>query len=406
MILVSGLAGGLLGVERELKVNVLAGTRTFAFASMLGAVSVFLAKALNLPELILMSFFGFIVITTIMALVKNFRSFDFGVTTPIAFLLAFTIGLLIGNGMYFEGIASSIIITSVLIFKGYTTWLSDTLTHDEMRSALEFGIIAFILYPVVPNTPIDPYGLIIPKTLILVVIVVSSIGFSGFLALRKLGPERGLPMVGALGGLVNSEATTSALANKVCDNRVLTPNAIQGILYSNSVMFIRNLVIAVVVSPTVALIMAGPHVIMSASGAVYGKLQKMTTRTEHPEIQLESPFAIKPSIRFGILFTIISFAVDFLKDFGTGGIYFTSMVGGIISSAAVTASVTSFAATGNIDAETAAYACIFSSMTSTITKLLLAKISGPAGFARKLVPPVVLIIVIGLLALFGVYSLV
>jgi len=151
MLIISALVGGLLGVERELKVQVLAGTRTFMFASMLAALSVYVSDLLHLPGFVLVSFFGFLAITTILAIVKNFRSFDYGVTTPIAFIIAYILGTLVGLGLYFEAIAGSIIVTSFLIFKKYTIWLSETLTHDEMRSALEFGIIAFVLYPVAPT---------------------------------------------------------------------------------------------------------------------------------------------------------------------------------------------------------------------------------------------------------------
>jgi uncharacterized membrane protein (DUF4010 family) len=403
MVIISALVGGLLGVERELKVQVLAGTRTFMFASMLGALSVYVGDLLNLQALVLISFLGFLSITIVLAVVKNFRSFDYGVTTPMAFIIAYILGMLVGTGLYFQAIAGSIIVTSILIFKKYTIWLSETLTHDEMRSALEFGIIAFVLYPVAPTEA--PYGLIIPQKLLLIVIVVSSIGFAGFLALRRMGPERGLPAVGALGGLVNSFATTSALSIKARRNEALVPNVVQGILYANGAMLLRNLVLAGVISLKVAYVMALPQALMTAVGvlAVYTYSRRMQGKTEDTEIRLESPFAILPSIKFGIMFTIISVVILFIKDYGSLGVYAASLLGGMVSSSVVVASMASMAATGSLGMETAAYACILSSMSSTLNKILLARISGPGILTRSLAIPTVVSVAAGLVGLLGMW---
>jgi uncharacterized membrane protein (DUF4010 family) len=405
MVIISALVGGLLGVERELKVQVLAGTRTFMFASMLGALSVYVGDLLNLQALVLISFLGFLSITIVLAVVKNFRSFDYGVTTPMAFIIAYILGMLVGTGLYFQAIAGSIIVTSILIFKKYTIWLSETLTHDEMRSALEFGIIAFVLYPVAPTEAIDPYGLIIPQKLLLIVIVVSSIGFAGFLALRRMGPERGLPAVGALGGLVNSFATTSALSIKARRNEALVPNVVQGILYANGAMLLRNLVLAGVISLKVAYVMALPQALMTAVGvlAVYTYSRRMQGKTEDTEIRLESPFAILPSIKFGIMFTIISVVILFIKDYGSLGVYAASLLGGMVSSSVVVASMASMAASGSLGMETAAYACILSSMSSTLNKILLARISGPGILTRSLAIPTVVSVAAGLVGLLGMW---
>lgn len=399
MLFISALAGGLLGVERELKTQPLAGTRTFMLISTLGALSVYVSERIINENIISLALLGVVLLAILVGLVKNFRSYDFGITTSFALILAFFLGLLIGAGYHFQGIAASIIITSILVFKKYTTILSESLNHDEMRSSMEFGIVAFVLYPVVPDEPIDPYGLINPKTLLMVVIAVSSIGFAGFLALRNVGPERGLPIVGALGGLVNSEATASALAIKATKANEFIPNAIKGILLSNSVMLLRNLVLAILINLNVFIIMLVPHLVMSFMGYVYTMRIRLEKSAKETEINLESPFAIIPSIRFGILFTIISLIANFLKDFGQESIYFASILGGFVSSAAVTASMASLAATGTLDTTTAAYACIMAALSSTGNKILITRISGSKDISKKLVFPISLILFLGILSI-------
>jgi len=211
--------------------------------------------------------------------------------------------------------------------------------------------------------------------------------------------------VGALGGLVNSEATTSALAIKVKDNPGLVPNALIGILYSNSVMLLRNLVLAGVISLGMASIMAVPHFIMGGVGALaaYSFSKKIKRPAKDTAIELQSPFAIWPSIKFGIMFATISIVVLFIKDFGTGGVYVASILGGLVSSAAVVASLASFAVKGSMSIQTAAYAGILSSMTSTLNKILLARISGSDRLMKNLVLPALLTAGAGFVSLLGLW---
>ncbi len=186
MLVISAAVGGLVGIERELKERVIAGMRTFMLVSMFGTLSVYIAEGLNARYFVLVALFGIIFMGLLLGIVKNMSLWDIGITTPIVFIITFLLGVIIGLGLYLEGISSGIIITAILVSKRYSENFKETLTHKEIQNALEFGLIAFVLYPVVPDKTIDAFNLINPKTLILVVIVVATIGFAGFLALRRL----------------------------------------------------------------------------------------------------------------------------------------------------------------------------------------------------------------------------
>ncbi|MEE8402898.1 MAG: DUF4010 domain-containing protein, partial [Candidatus Hydrothermarchaeaceae archaeon] len=303
MLVISSLVGGLIGIERELKDKVIVGMRTFMLTSMFGALSVWIATTFNLSYFLITAFLGIIFIGALVTIIKNMHLWDIGVTTSVAFLLTFVLGVVVGLGMYFEGVAGGLVVTGILVSKAYSTAFSKTLTHQEIRNALEFGIIAFILFPIVPNEPMGPYGLINPRTLILVVILVASIGFAGFIAIRRFGVEGGLPLVGAMGGLINSEAATSAIANKVKKGEVSLPSFKVTIVLTNSVMLLRNLIIAGFVNLTVFRIMVIPQILMAASGLIYARFIKFEKGTKKVETPIEeSPFAIIPSIRFAVFF--------------------------------------------------------------------------------------------------------
>ena len=405
MLVISSLVGGLIGVERELKEKVVVGMRTFMLTSMFGALSVWIATTFNQSYFLIIAFLGIIFVTALVTIIKNMNLWDIGVTTPVAFLLTFVLGVMIGLGMYFEGVAGSLIVTGVLVSKTYSTAFSKTLTHQEIRNALEFGIIAFILFPIVPNAPIDPYGLINPRTLILIIILVASIGFAGFIAIREVGMEKGLPIVGALGGLINSETATGAIADKVKKVEGLLSTFKITIVLTNSVMLVRNLVIAGFLSLAVFRIMVLPQILMAASGLLYARFIKFEKEAKKVEAPIESPFAIMPAIRFAVFFTFISLLVTYLKGFGVGSVYLAAFLGGMVTSAGVTASFASLASTGSLDPAVAAYGCVIAAMGSSIVKIFITHISGTPALTKEVTKPLIIVVLVGLFALLGMWAL-
>ena len=396
MLVISAAVGGLLGIEREKKTIAVAGMRTFMLASMFGTLSVFMADALGERYFIPIAFSGVILITLLAGIIKNYKLNDIGITTPIALLLAFLLGILVGKGYFLESLAGSVIITAVLVSKKYSVEFSEALTHQEIVNALEFGIIVFVLYPIVPDKTIVFFN---PKILVLVIILVASIGFAGFIALRRIGAERGLPVIGALGGLVNSEATTSALAARVKEDEELASPALLGVVLTNVVMLGRNLVIAGFISLAVLKQMLLPQLIMIAAGMLYSYFLKPKKGPKDVYISLESPFAILPAVKFAVLFSITSLVVNYLKDFGVGIVYGAAVLGGLVSSAAVTASLASLSAGNALDLGVAASGCVLSAVGSTFGKLIISRISGPAALTGELSKPMLVIIFIGLAAL-------
>lgn len=388
-----------MGIERELKAKVVAGVRTFSLTSMLGAMSVFLGESLGERYFVLIAFVGVILITVLMGIVKHYILQDIGVTTLVAYMITFVLGAVVGKGFYIEAIAGSIVVTALLVSKEYSKKFSETLTHSEMVNALQFGIIAFVLYPVMPNETIDPYGVINPRILLFVTIVVTAIGFAGYLALKKVGYQWGLPLIGAIGGLFNSEATTSALSARLKGNRELFQPLVHGIVLTNSVMLLRNLVIAGVVSVSVFRGMLFPQLLMVLAGVAY--LLTLRTRAVRGKIEVPvmMPFAILPALIFASMFVLVSWGVNFIKDFGLGSVYIAAVLGGLVSSAATTASFASLYATGNLDLATASAACVLSAVGSSLNKVTISWISGSQALSRYLILPM------GLIALLGILSL-
>jgi len=361
-------------VEREMFKKVVAGTRTFMLVSILGVLGVFISQQVG-GNFMALTTLGVVSLAILLGVIKNFRMDDLGLTTIAAFLIAFGIGVVIGTGNALEGVVLSIVSTGILTAKKYSLELSKTMSMEEMKNALEFGFLAFVLYPLLPDEAIGPLGVINPRTLLFVVLAVSLIGFAGFIAIRRYGAELGLTITGALGGLVNSQATVSALAIKGRAERAIEVFSLQGILLANAVMLLRNIFVAGLIEFQAVMFML-PSVLAMAALATFFALHFRPGKRTKGDIPVESPFAITPALKFGIFFTAVSLLVEVSKDYGPEGVYITSLIAGFVSSGATVASLANLSAGGNLSPLIAANAGVASIMTSLASKIAITRVSG------------------------------
>jgi uncharacterized membrane protein (DUF4010 family) len=375
------LIGILIGIEREHrrpeKMELIAGVRSFTIACIGGMLSSFLALKIN-PGILLISLAFFGIISALYIYIKNVTLKTPGITGPIALYCTFLLGVLISYEFYLPAIAGSVIITLLLAEKRPLHSFATNLTDDEILSAVRFLAVVFILYPL---TPVASYmGIINPRTILLIVIFVATISFISFVVMKQMGSKRGIPLSGMLGGLVNSEATTGALSSMAKKRSDLIEPIFVGIILCNASMLLRNLVIALIVDPTgnVFFLMSIPQILMVIF-SVAVVIKSKNDGHVNESIQLQSPFALSPSIKFALGFAGLSVVTRFANLWvGAAGVYATAL-GGFISSAVVTASVAALAVSGNVSYETAALTAVLASIISTGNKMLLVKWSGPPG---------------------------
>src|SRR3989449_8205068 len=81
-------------------------------------------------------------------------------------------------------------------------------------AALELAVITVIVLPLLPDRGYGPWQVLNPREIWIVVVLVSALYFVGFVAMRVLGPGRGMAITGAVGGLVSSTAITISMAER------------------------------------------------------------------------------------------------------------------------------------------------------------------------------------------------
>ncbi|MGB9132624.1 MAG: MgtC/SapB family protein [Methanosarcina sp.] len=373
------LIGIMVGIEREhrgLEHEIFAGVRSYSITCITGMIVALVSESTG-PDLVYVSTFFFAAICSIITYSKIFLFKRIGVTSPISLFFIFLMGILVGYYYGLYAIVSSIVVSFLLIQKQPLHQFAGNMTKEELYNAIQFLAVAFILYPVMPEKKF--FGLVNLRYAILIVILVSLISFLSYVLLRKFGATRGMCYSGFLGGFVNSEATTAALAGLSKKAVEMAEPVLTGILLCNISMLIRNLALALIVDPTgqTTLLMLPPQVaIILISIAMFLRHNKKFCPVGGEELKIESPFSLGQAFKFGIAFTLILIIGNFAYEFaGTAGIYATAL-GALVSSSGVIVSVTLLAVSGNISFATAANTAVLASLISTINKVLLSKISG------------------------------
>lgn len=400
------LIGILIGIEREHRrteaFELIAGVRSFTISCIAGMLSSYLAQTIHVGILLItLSFFA--IISLLFIYVKNVVMKNPGITGPIALYCTFLLGILIFYDYYLLSVVGAVILTLLLAEKQPLHSFATNLADDEILSAVRFMAVVFILYPITPDKLF--FGVINPRWILLIVIFVSTISFISFVIMKRMGTGRGIFLSGLLGGLVNSEATTGALASMSKKKAKLVEPSYVGIILANASMLMRNLAIAFIVDPSgrVLYLMAPPQIVITLF-AVATVLKSRKDVSTDEEIQLQSPFGLSPAIQFAVGFAGLSIFSKFANMWaGLTGVYATA-IGGLISSAVVTASVTALAVSGVVPYSTAALTAVLASIVSTAAKIMLVKWSGPPklielvnrAFVRFIIVGVVVVIVWGI----------
>jgi len=401
-LLVALLIGALIGTERqrrlaEEKVRGVAGLRTFILISLLGALSSTLAVQYGSGFAIAaLASFTILVGIGFAASASHLGRIDF--TAAVAAIVTFALGMLstFKDGLLLA-VALAIITTWVLATRTTTHRYVEALSEADLLDTLKMGIIALVIYPLLPDTPLDPLGLLSPREIWLFVVLVSLIGYIGYVLIRILGAERGLSLTGVLGGLVSSTAVTSAMAAEVKGNGNVLSSAVFATVVASCTMFPRMLFIVLLVNREIFLPLLPPLLTMTAVGLA---LAYMLLRRSPPldrQVEVKDPFKIVPALKFGIFFAVV-LAVSRLASnyFGDAGAYAASIVAGLADVDAITLTMSTLAKS-SLDPRTAVIAITLAAMTNTIVKLIIAYFMGTREFGNKVAVIFLPIVVSGIL---------
>lgn len=401
--LVALLIGALIGTERqrrlaEEKVRGVAGLRTFILIALLGALSASLAEHYG-PVFAVAALASFIVLVAVgyAASVNVLGRLDF--TAAVAAVVTFALGMLASfEESMVLAVALAILITWILATRSISHRYVEALSETDLLDTIKMGIIAVVIYPILPNTPIDPFGVISPQEIWLMVVLVSLIGYIGYVLIRVLGAEKGLGLTGMLGGLVSSTAVTTAMASEAKEHQEIIPSAVFATTIASCTMFPRMLFIVLLVNRDLFLPLVPQLGIMTLVGLVLAFLLLRKSKPIGKEVNVKDPFKILPALKFGIFFAFVLLASHLASTyFGDAGAYVASMIAGLADVDAITLSMSTLAKS-SLTLETAANAITLAAITNTLVKLSIAYILGNKLFGNRIAVIFLPMIAAGLIA--------
>ena len=144
------------------------------------------------------------------AYVAKIRSDRFGTTSEVSALLTFITGALAMLVDVWIAMALGVINTMLLSEKAMLESYVERLSKVEFLATVKFILVTVIILPVLPNQEFTQFH-INPFKVWQIVIIVSTLGFFGYVLEKKFGSKLGLWMSGIFGGIVSSTAVTLSM---------------------------------------------------------------------------------------------------------------------------------------------------------------------------------------------------
>jgi uncharacterized membrane protein (DUF4010 family) len=386
--------GLLVGMEREWAHKDL-GVRTFAISALLGMLSSLAGLPFSLVCLV-----GVLVVIAYVNWRTMVAEHAPEATTSLALLVTFILGILVGQGHLFTPVASAVVLTAMLAWKTELRRFAGGLKIEEIRSAVLLALLAFVIYPILPNRFVDPWRLVNPHEAWVIVVVIAGIGFVNYVLLKTHG-TRGLYTSGFLAGLVNSTAAAAELAGPVGTGTTSTDVGTAALLLTIVAMFARNLLILALFAPSAAPAAAIPLVAMTIGALLVVHRAKLQAGNSRGEIHLESPVSIRHVFSFAVLFLIIQI-VSILGEryFGKFGFLGINFLGGLVSSASTAAAAAKMVGHGQVAASLAGTGVVLASFASAAVNLpIIHRRAKNPGLTRRIAFCTAALIAIGVAAL-------
>jgi uncharacterized membrane protein (DUF4010 family) len=383
-LVLAAALGLFLGIEREWS-HRSAGVRTFSFITLLGALFTVLERDLLL------------VVGACMVLVMGsaliarglFRQDDgLSLTTAVSMFVAYGVGVLVGSNLISEGVTVAVLSSLLLVLKRELHSFAWGLTREEVRSATEFGVLAFVIYPLLPpgEMPVTVLGLEIaiePRMIWLLVVSVAAIGIVNYAIVKAYG-SRGIAVTGFFGGLASSTAVVGTMLDHVKQRPSAVSYAVAAVLLADAAMAVRNLAIVLAFTlgrgPLVGLVVPlGVVVLGSVAVAAF-----TADWSETVEIDLESPFSMQNALGFGALFALV-LVVSALAQalFGNSGFLLAAALSGLVSSAGATTSAVVLYNGGAIGQQTAILGVMIATVASVVVKAGLTVLGPTRAFGYR-----------------------
>ncbi|SNT09152.1 Uncharacterized membrane protein, DUF4010 family [Sphingomonas laterariae] len=383
--------GAVVGVERHWRERDIplgqrtAGIRTFALMGLFGGIAALIERELasdGRPAGIVLATF-FAVLTSAVTLLRYRETAErggvFSVTSVVAVMLTYALGAVAVLGNVQIASSGGVVLLTVLASREFFHKAMRKLRWAELRSAVILLALTFVLLPILPSEPIGPYGGISPARTLMLVILLASISFGGYIAVRMLGSARGEVAAGAVGGIV---AATAVAVNNARRSKLEDADTAlaAGAIASSAVALVRTGVLVATLAPVIVPLLipalGGAALVMAA----YAALLARKGEQDHAGKAPKNPFELDSVIKMALLLVAITFFAKAASQmFGDAGLFIVSALSGLADVDAATVTVTGMM--DRLSPATGAEAIGLAMLTNMIAKAVYGSLLGSRRFS-------------------------
>ncbi|MBM4198233.1 MAG: MgtC/SapB family protein [Gammaproteobacteria bacterium] len=345
----------LIGIERERRkrdpaVGSAGGLRTHVIAALAGAIAV------QFPGVAVLVAGAVFVGALVVVAYWRSHSADPGLTSEITLFTTYLLGAMAPRLPELAA-AIGVVMALLLALRSFLRGLvSKALSDREVLDLLLLAAAALVIWPLMPDRSIDRYGVINPQAIWELTLLVLLLNAAGYVALRRFGPTRGLPLAGFFGGFVSSAATIAAMGTRSRTEPTIRRHALAAALLSSVATPLQLLIMLGVINRELFFVWLLPASVMAlvAAGSAGCWLRGAGSPSDHVRQTFEGrAFQPLQAFVFSITVTSLLWAAAWLAaQFGSLGAAWGVMLGGFADAHSAIASAATLVRAAELDAAT------------------------------------------------------
>jgi uncharacterized membrane protein (DUF4010 family) len=205
------------------------------------------------------------------------------------------------------------------------------------------------------------------------VVIISAINLTGYITLKVAAKRWGGPMLGILGGIVSSTATTLSFSRHSRDNPEFSQAAALVVALASTVVLVRVAFLIGMIQPALLTELALPLGAMFIGGLIPAfLLWRKTPPNGGLATNTKNPVELPQALFFGLLYATVILGVSAAKDYlGNSGVYMVALVSGLTNVDAITLSNARLVQQGVLGASQAHISILIALVSNLCFKLSL-----------------------------------
>jgi len=306
--------------------------RTFTFIGILGYL-LYMADPQNKWVFMM----GFVILSVFFSVFYwyKIRAYsDSGITSILIALITYSQVLVLHIMPTYMYLLMIVIVLMVTEMKQSLLIFTAKIDSGEFITLAKFMVMAGVVLPVLPDTPIVSFLTISPYKIWLAVVVISSISYISYLLRKFVFRDSGLLLTGILGGLYSSTATTIVLSRKTKENPEISNQITAAILLALSMMYLRITFLVYLFNKEIAKVLA-PYLIMMIlvsiiAAAVLYFLNRKEKKTVVEMDSHQNPLEFNVAMIFTLIYVVFSFINHYaIQTFGESGLNVLAVIVGV-----------------------------------------------------------------------------